>query len=138
MLIVEEIGKNISGAGMDTNSSGRRAGGLLPGYTGPTIRRIVVGALTAAGYGNAIGVGEADFTTERLAAQMDRTATYANAIAAGVPESARLPLVLPTLDDAVRAALQTSRIDDWAQAATRRPPNHPTLETTPGRPTNNR
>ena len=117
VLIVEEIGKNISGAGMDPNIIGRTAGGLLPGYTGPAIRRIVVGALTAAGYGNAIGVGEADFTTERLAAQMDRTATYANAIAAGVPESARLPIVLPTLDDAVRAALQTSGIDDWAQAA---------------------
>lgn len=117
VLIVEEIGKNISGAGMDPNIIGRTAGGLLPGYTGPAITRIVVGALTATGYGNAIGIGEADFTTERLAGQMDRTATYANAIAAGVPESARLPIVLPTLDDAVRAALQTGGIDDWSQAA---------------------
>lgn len=117
VLIVEEIGKDISGAGMDPNVIGRTAGGLLPGYTGPTITRIVVGALTAAGYGNAIGVGEADFTTELLAGQMDRTATYANAIAAGVPESARLPIALPTLDDAVRAALQTSGIDDWSRAA---------------------
>ncbi len=117
VLIVEEIGKNISGAGMDPNIIGRTAGGQLPGYAGPAITRIVVGALTAASYGNAIGIGEADFTTERLAGQMDRTATYANAIAAGVPESARLPIVLPTLDDAVRAALQTSGIDDWSQAA---------------------
>ena len=117
VLIVEEIGKNISGAGMDPNIIGRTAGGVLPGYSGPTIRRIVVDALTTAGYGNAIGIGEADFTTERLAAQLDRTATYANAIAAGVPESARLPIVLPTLDDAVRAACQTSGIDDWSQAA---------------------
>ena len=117
VLVVEEIGKNISGAGMDPNIIGRTAGGLLPGFDGPAIRRIVVGALTAAGYGNAIGIGEADFTTERLACQMDRMATYANAIAAGVPESARLPIVLPTLDDAVRAALQTCGLDDWSQAA---------------------
>ncbi|MCB0134207.1 MAG: hypothetical protein KDD75_03765, partial [Caldilineaceae bacterium] len=117
VLVVEEIGKNISGAGMDPNIIGRTAGGLLPGFDGPAIRRIVVGALTAAGYGNAIGIGEADFTTERLAGQMDRMATYANAIAAGVPESARLPIVLPTLDDAVRAALQTCGLDDWSQAA---------------------
>lgn len=117
VLVVEEIGKNISGAGMDPNIIGRTAGGLLPGFDGPAIRRIVVGALTAAGYGNAIGIGEADFTTERLASQMDRTATYANAIAAGVPESARLPIVLPALDDAVRAALQTCGLDDWSQAA---------------------
>lgn len=117
VLVVEEIGKNISGAGMDPNIIGRTAGGLLPGFDGPAIRRIVVGALTAAGYGNAIGIGEADFTTERLAGQMDRMATYANAIAAGVPESARLPIVLPTLDDAVRAALQTCGLDEWSQAA---------------------
>ena len=39
------------------------------------------------------------------------------AIAAGVPESARLPIVLPALDDAVRAALQTCGLDDWSQAA---------------------
>ena len=117
VLVVEEIGKNISGAGMDPNIIGRTAGGLLPGFDGPAIRRIVVGALTAAGYGNAIGIGEADFTTERLAGQMDRMVTYANAIAAGVPESARLPIVLPTLDDAVRAALQTCGLDDWSQAA---------------------
>ena len=117
VLVVEEIGKNISGAGMDPNIIGRTAGGLLPGFDGPAIRRIVVGALTAAGYGNAIGIGEADFTTERLAGQMDRMATYANAIAAGVPESARLPIVLPALDDAVRAALQTCGLDDWSQAA---------------------
>ncbi len=129
VLVVEEIGKNISGAGMDPNIIGRTAGGMLPGYAGPAITRIVVGALTAAGYGNAIGIGEADFTTERLAGQMDRTATYANAIAAGVPESARLPIVLPTLDDAVRAALQTSGVDDWPQAAIVRIKNTLQLDT---------
>lgn len=129
VLIVDEIGKNISGAGMDPNIIGRTAGGLLPGYRGPAIRRIVVGALTAAGYGNAIGIGEADFTTEHLATQIDRTATYANAIAAGVPESARLPIALPSLDDAVRAALQTCGLDDWSQAAIVRIKNTLQLDT---------
>ena len=116
VLIVDEIGKNISGAGMDPNIVGRTGAGIMPGYTGPSITRIVVGGLSAAGGGNAIGIGAADFTTAALMAVYDPESTYANAIAAGGPESARLPIVLPTVDDAVRAALLTAGIDDWAQA----------------------
>jgi len=117
VLIVDEIGKNISGAGMDPNIMGRTAKGILAGYTGPSITRIVVAGLTSAGGGNAIGLGQADFTTQETVAQIDSEATYANAIAAGTPESGRLPIVLPTLDDAVRAALLTSGVNDWSQAA---------------------
>ena len=117
VLIVEEIGKNISGAGMDPNIVGRTAKGMLPGYTGPSIGRIVVAGLTEAGGGNAIGIGQADFTTAQVAAHFNAGATYTNAIASGTPESGRLPIVLPTLDDAVRAALQTSGVVDWSQAA---------------------
>ena len=117
VLIVDEIGKNISGAGMDPNIMGRASMGILPGYTGPSITRVVVAGLTEASGGNAIGIGQADFTTQAAAAQVNRETTYANAIAAGAPESGRLPIVLPTLDDAVRAALLTSGVDDWSQAA---------------------
>ncbi len=117
VLIVDEIGKNISGAGMDPNIIGRTAKGILAGYAGPSISRIVVAGLTEISAGNAIGIGQADFTTEHAAAQIDRAATYANAIASGTPESGRIPIVLPTLDEAIRAALLTSGVDDWARAA---------------------
>lgn len=117
VLIVDEIGKNISGAGMDPNIIGRTAKGILPGYAGPSISRIVVTGLTATGGGNAIGIGQADFTTQQVADAFDAESTYANAIASGTPESGRLPVVLPTRDDAVRAALLTSGVDDWSRAA---------------------
>ena len=129
VLIVDEIGKNISGAGMDPNIVGRTGMGILPGYTGPAITRIVVAGLTAAGGGNAIGIGQADFTTQQLAAQFNAEATYANAIASGTPESGRLPIVLPSLDDAVRAALLTSGVDDWDKAAVVRIQNTLHLDT---------
>ena len=129
VLIVDEIGKNISGAGMDPNIVGRTAKGILPGYTGRSISRIVVAGLTEASGGNAIGIGQADFTTQHLAGHFDAESTYANAIASGTPESGRLPVVLPTRDDAVRAALLTAGIDDWAQAAVVRIPNTLHLDT---------
>lgn len=117
VLIVDEIGKNISGAGMDPNIVGRTAKGILPGYTGPSIARIVVAGLTEAGGGNAIGIGQADFTTQQVVDHFNAEATYANAIASGTPESGRLPVVLPTHDDAVRAALLTTGREDWESAA---------------------
>lgn len=116
VLIIDTIGKEISGAGMDPNIVGRTGAGIKPGYSGPAIRRIVVAGLSAASGGNAIGIGGADFTTAAVMAAYDPESTYANAIAAGTPESARLPIVLPTLDDAVRAALLTAGVDDWAKA----------------------
>jgi hypothetical protein len=129
VLIVDEIGKNISGAGMDPNIVGRTATGILAGYRGPAIMRIVVSGLSAASGGNAIGIGAADFTTAALAAEYDPEATYANAIASGTPESARLPIVLPTPADAVRAALLTSGVNDWERAAIVRIQNTLHLET---------
>ncbi len=129
VLIIDEIGKDISGAGMDPNIVGRTGTGILPGYRGPSITRIVVSGLSAAGGGNAIGMGAADFTTAALAEVYDPEATYANAIASGTPESARLPIVLPTTEDAVRAALLSSGVDDWDKAAVVRIQNTLRLET---------
>ena len=116
VLLIDEIGKEISGAGMDPNVTGRTTAGILPGYTGPIIRRIVVAGLSAHGGGNAIGVGLADFTTSALMEAMDTEATYANAIASGNPESGRIPPVMATTQDALRAALLTAGITDWEQA----------------------
>ncbi len=117
VLIIDEIGKDISGAGMDPNIVGRTAKGVLPGFTGPLIDRIIVAGITPVSHGNAIGVGLADFVLEPVAAVFDRESTYANAIASGNPESGRMPIVFPDLEDAVRAALMTSRVRDWRDAS---------------------
>lgn len=116
VLVVERIGKDISGAGMDPNVVGRTTAGILPGYSGPAITRIIVAGITPASHGNAIGVGLADFVTESMAHAIDREATWANAIASGNPESGRIPVVMPTLEDALRGALLTSGVRDWHQA----------------------
>jgi hypothetical protein len=105
VLVVERIGKDISGAGMDPNIMGRTVKGPLQGYDGPEIRRIVVLGLTEATHGNAIGIGAADYTVEALVAGIDREATYANSIAAGYPESGRIPIALADEAEAIRASL---------------------------------
>jgi len=107
VLIVDEMGKNISGTGMDTNVIGRI---MFVGESepeSPRISRIVVLGLTPASHGNAIGVGLADYTTEKLAAGIDRRATATNAIAAMTPEKGRLPIVMATDAEAIAAALDT-------------------------------
>lgn len=107
VLIVDEMGKNISGTGMDTNVIGRI---MFVGESEPVrprITRIVVLDLTPASHGNAIGVGLADYTTEKLAAAIDHRATATNAMAAMTPEKGRLPIALATDRAAIAAALDT-------------------------------
>ena len=84
VLIVDEMGKNISGTGMDTNILGRM---FVPGVAEPDrprITAVVVLDLTYESHGNAIGVGLADVTTERLASSIDWQATYMNSYTAGI------------------------------------------------------
>lgn len=116
VLIVDRIGKEISGAGMDPNVVGRTTAGILPGYDGPAIRRIVVCGITPASHGNAIGVGLADFITRAMFREIDPLTTGTNAIASGNPESGRIPIVMETLEDAVRGALLTAGVDRWDEA----------------------
>ena len=81
VLVVDELGKDASGTGMDTNVIGRVSfwgGGERP--VRPRITRIFVRGLTAATHGNACGIGMADFTTARCAAEIDRAATDVNCI----------------------------------------------------------
>jgi hypothetical protein len=102
------MGKDISGSGMDTMIIGRLAMPLLsPDPETPRIKRIVVGDLTARSGGNADGVGLADFITQRLHDKIDREALYVNALAGSEPEHARIPMVLPTVREAVQAAMAT-------------------------------
>ncbi len=107
VLILDEMGKNISGTGMDTNVIGRIMfiGEREP--ESPKISRIVVLDLTQESHGNAVGVGLADYTTRRLADRLDPAATATNAITAMTPEKGRLPIVLDTDRAAVDAALNT-------------------------------
>ena len=107
ILILDEMGKNISGTGMDTNVIGRIMfiGEKEPDT--PKITRIVVLDLTEASHGNAIGIGLADFTTQKVISKVDIQAMATNAITAMTPEKARLPVSLDTDKKAIEAAFQT-------------------------------
>jgi hypothetical protein len=104
LLIVDEMGKDVSGQGMDTNVTGRKAV-RAPGM--PEVTRLFVRALTAGSHGNAHGIGQADFTTTRLVAAIDREATAINSITAVNPARARIPIHFDTDREAVDAALST-------------------------------
>ncbi len=116
VLIIDEMGKNISGTGMDTNVIGRImfVGEQEPER--PRITRILVMDLTGASHGNATGVGLADYIPQRLADKIDRKAVSTNCIAAMTPEKGRIPIALPSDRDAVQAALQTIGTVEPAQA----------------------
>jgi hypothetical protein len=107
LLIIEEMGKNISGTGMDTKVIGRIMNIIEPPPTHPRILRIYVRDLHDDSYGNAMGVGLADFVSRRLVNKIDPTATYINGLTGLSPESARIPVTLDTDREAVEAALGT-------------------------------
>ena len=105
VLIVEQVGKDISGVGIDPNVTGRY---WIKGLEGDDrVATIVVLGITPASHGNALGIGLADFTTIEVAAQIDWQKTYMNCFTAGPAgvRRSRLPMVLPTADDAIKAAL---------------------------------
>ena len=107
VLIVDQMGKNISGTGIDTNVIGRIMfiGEREPEK--PKITRIVVLDLTEASHGNAVGIGLADYITQRLVKKLDLSALATNAITAMTPEKGRIPIAMPTDQAAVDAALDT-------------------------------
>jgi Domain of unknown function (DUF362) len=105
VLVVERMGKDISGTGMDPNVTGRSESGELPGFIGPTIRRIVVLDLSEGTHGNACGIGLADLITERCYQAIDRRVTYTNIMTSGSLEAGKFPVALPDEDSAIRAAL---------------------------------
>ncbi len=106
VLVVQEIGKNISGDGMDPNITGRYPTPYASG--GPAIRKIAVLDLTPETHGNANGIGLADFIAQRALEKIDLHATYLNALTSTVAETVRLPMVLATDRDAVSAAILTA------------------------------
>ena len=106
VLIVDEMGKNISGVGMDPNVIGRTKVHGVADVAPSDIRTIAVLGLTGETHGNASGIGLADVTTRRLVDEIDFQATYINCITAGVAgvQRAAIPIVAP--DD--RAAIETA------------------------------
>ncbi|MGA3353683.1 MAG: DUF362 domain-containing protein [Acidimicrobiales bacterium] len=109
LLIVDEMGKDISGAGLDPNVIGRALGPWQVKRDRPRVTRIFVRDLTPASEGNACGLGFIDVTTPRLIEKVDLDLTAVNAITACFPEDMRLPLTVPTDRDAIAAMLDTLR-----------------------------
>jgi hypothetical protein len=105
VLIIDEIGKDISGAGMDTNVIGRKVAQPAGTRESPHVRRVIVRGLTEATHGNACGIGIADFCTTRAIEQTDLHITYVNVLTGGHPEGARLPIHFPTDRQVLEAAL---------------------------------
>jgi hypothetical protein len=105
VLIVDQIGKDISGAGMDPNITGRSIT-PLPVKTSCQIANIVVLNLTDASHGNATGIGGADITTRRVLDKIDFNSMYTNIFTSGALVAAKLPVVLGTDEDAIRVAIK--------------------------------
>ncbi len=112
VLVVDFLGKDISGTGMDTRVIGRL---FIPGEPEPAtprFDRLVVLRLSPGSRGNAYGIGLADVTTDRLTRAMDPVTTRANAVASTFLERVRIPLTRPSDREAIQAALETARPSD--------------------------
>jgi hypothetical protein len=106
VLVVDEMGKNISGTGMDTNviGVGGRIGGKMT-MGSPVVSAIVVLDLTPETHGNANGIGLADLTTRRLVDSIDYKSTYTNVLTTRLWSAGRLPIILETDRAAIEAAV---------------------------------
>jgi Lactate racemase N-terminal domain len=107
VLVVDEMGKNISGAGMDTNVIGRNVSQRERGAVRPWFTRIFVRDLTEESYGNATGIGLADLVSRKLVDKIDFKPTYINAITSTNVEAARIPVTFETDREAIDTAFST-------------------------------
>jgi len=112
VLIVGELGKNYSGAGMDPNVIGRLMVETQSDFDRPVITRLAVLDVSDESRGNIVGVGFADLTTQRLVSRMDPEPFRINVLASCFLERARIPITLPTDREVIERALETCwRID---------------------------
>ena len=102
LLIIDEMGKDISGSGIDTNVVGRKEEGQPP-----NVLRIFVRDLTDKTHGNAVGIGMAEFATDRLVEQIDLKSTYINAITGQNVNIAAIPMHFPTDREIIDIALES-------------------------------
>ncbi len=116
VLVVGELGKNYSGAGMDPNVIGRLMVETQPDFERPVVTRLVVLDVSPESHGNIVGVGFADLTTERLVSQLDPGPFRINVLTSCFLERARIPITLPSDRDVLRVALETCWRVDPTQA----------------------
>lgn len=116
LLIVDEMGKNYSGTGMDVNVIGRWRLPGMPEPPSPRIKRIVTLRLSPESEGNAQGVGLADVVTRRLVDAIDPVNTYTNTITSTFLERGFIPITMPTDREAIGAALASLALSDPAKA----------------------
>ena len=111
VLVLDEIGKNISGAGMDTNIVGRGVDGMPFQAARSRARTIYVRGLTPESHGNAVGVGLAEVVRSQIIAQMDVKAMYTNALSAMTPATVRVPMHFDSDAECLKAILRVSGAD---------------------------
>jgi hypothetical protein len=112
LLIIDEIGKEISGTGADTKVVGRIMNIYEKEAKSPKITRIVIRDLSEKTDGNAIGLGLADYTTKRAVDKINYDTTLLNSVTGGTPEKGRIPLYLPNDQAAIETALRTVGVWD--------------------------
>jgi hypothetical protein len=108
VLVIDEIGKDISGSGFDPNVTGRN-NRYIPWSGPPEVQKIVLLDLTEKTHGNATGLGLADVITMKLYKKMDIASTYANLITATYLDGANIPVIMNTEEEAIRLAVKTLR-----------------------------
>lgn len=119
VLIIDEIGKDISGAGLDTNIIGRWLIAGEPEPERPNIKRIIILDLTPASHGNATAYGLADFMSKRLFDKIDFPITTKNIFTSGFLQRGYMPMVFETDEETIQSAIfdvYRSHIDDHHQA----------------------
>src|ERR1700677_4630373 len=116
LLVVGELGKNYSGAGMDPNVIGRLFVETQPDFDRPVVTRLVVLDVSDESHGNIVGVGFADLTTERLVSKMDAQSIRGNTLTSCCLQRSRIPLTLPSDREVIEAAIDTCWRIDPAQA----------------------
>jgi hypothetical protein len=106
VLIIDRMGKEISGSGFDPNITGRNNRGV-EGFDDPQVTKIVVLDLSEITHGNASGIGLADVITRRLFDQIDFAATYGNVITSAYLDGALIPIVMNSEQEAIQLATKT-------------------------------
>lgn len=104
VLVIDEIGKNISGDGQDPNVTGLYITKCVSG--GPVFKKGVILDVTEESHGNANGVGMVDVTTRKLFDKIDYISMYTNIFTSTEVEAAKIPLVAATAEDAIRIAVK--------------------------------
>lgn len=124
LLIIDEIGKEISGSGLDTNVVGRKYYDHCAAEKEyPKVTRIYVRGLTEATHGNAAGIGNAEFVHRRAVEAMDREITYINCLTGNAPQGAAIPLHYDTDQKCLDVALGTIGLVEPQDARIVRIPN---------------